>query len=209
MRPALIASLGLILFVAACSDSGSPSSPCGPDPALAARREACEFGAGAPATETIGDCTGDAIPIQHVVIIMQENRSFDQYFGHLPGHGQDDVDVPPPTATNPDPSGAPIPWHHEGAYCVADTDHGWVAGHRQWNDGRNDGFATTNATDADPTGQRAMGYYDQSDIPFYYDLASTFAMSDRYFCAVLGSTYPNRFFLAAGTSFGIVNTKVT
>jgi phospholipase C len=117
--------------------------------------------------------------------------------------------VPPADASNPAPSGAPIPWHHEPAYCVADTDHGWVAGHEQWNDGRNDGFATTNANDADPTGQRAMGYYDQSDIPFYYDLFSTFAMSDRYFCAVLGSTYPNRFYLAAGTSFGIVNTKIT
>jgi phospholipase C len=54
-----------------------------------------------------------------------------------------------------------------------------------------------------------MGYYDQEDIPFYYELASTFAMSDRYFSALLGSTYPNRYFLAAGTSFGIVSTKIT
>ena len=159
--------------------------------------------------ETIGDCTGDAIPIEHVVIIMQENRSFDQYFGHLPGNGQDDVDVPPANAANPAPSGPPIPWHHETAYCVSDTDHGWIAGHTQWNGGRNDGFPTADAIDADPTGQRSMGYYDQADLPFYYELASTFAISDRYFCPLLGSTYPNRYYFAAGTSFGIVTTKIT
>lgn len=209
MRTALAICLSVMLLaVAGCSSDDDPaatSSSCGTDAALAARREACEFGAGASAMETIG-CSGASIPIEHVVIIMQENRSFDHYFGHLPGHGQDDVDVAPASVTNPDPNGQPIPWHHESAYCVEDTDHGWSASHEQWNGGANDGFAVSNATDADPTGHRGMGYYDESDLPFYYELASTFAISDRYFCSLLGPTYPNRYYLAAGTSFGLVTT---
>jgi len=191
------------------SDGGlDAGTPCQEDPALAARRATCEFATGAAAPDTVGSCTGDAIPIQHVVILMQENRSFDQYFGHLKGHGQDDVDVAPEATNDPAPpnGGAAIPWHHESAYCVEDTDHGWPASHTQWNNGKNDGFARSNVTAKDPTGSRAMGYYDQTDIPFYYDLVSQFATSDRYFCSVLGPTYPNRLFLYAGTSFGAVTT---
>jgi phospholipase C len=205
MRVAISILVGLMLAVAGCSSGDETPNPCaGSDASLAARRASCEFAAGASTTQTIG-CPSEAIPIEHVVIIMQENRSFDQYFGHLPGHGQDDVDVVA-VASNPDPSGTPIPWHHETEYCVADTDHGWSASHTQWNHGRNDGFAITNADTGDPTGQRAMGFYEQEDLPFYYDLASTFAISDRYFCSILGPTYPNRYYLAAGTSFGIVTT---
>jgi phospholipase C len=144
---------------------------------------------------------------------MQENRSFDQYFGHLKGHGQDDVDVAPASTSNPGSTadggtGADIAWHHETEYCVHDTDHGWPASHREYDDGKNDGFAVANSVASDPTGSRALGYYEQADIPFYYDLASTFATSDRYFCSILGPTYPNRLYLMGGTSFGIVTTDV-
>ncbi|HEX7668503.1 MAG TPA: alkaline phosphatase family protein, partial [Polyangiaceae bacterium] len=188
-------------------DAGGGGPKCRPDPALAKHRDACEFVTGAVSSDTIGDCTGDAIPIQHVVLLMQENRSFDQYFGHLKGHGQDDVDVAPEGTENPAPGGvATVPWHHEPAYCLKDTDHGWRASHTQWNQGKNDGFAISNVDPKDPTGARAMGYYDQTDIPFYYDLAKTFAISDKYFCSVLGPTYPNRLFFYAGTSFGAVTT---
>lgn len=215
----LLMGIALSGPLAACSSSddgqkskqpihhGDAGARCASDAALATRRDACAFTTGAMAADTIGSCTGAAIPIEHVVILMQENRSFDQYFGHLPGNGQDDVDVPPATTQNPaGGGGAAIPWHHESNYCVTDTDHGWSASHTQWNGGKNDGFATTNANAGDPTGARAMGYYDQTDIPFYYDLAKTFAISDKYFCSLLGPTYPNRLFFFAGTSFGGVTT---
>jgi phospholipase C len=199
------------------SDAGTPgtdagSVPCGLTESLAAQRSSCGFKAGALPVDTLGTCAGKKNPIEHIVVIMQENRSFDHYFGHLPGHGQDDVDVPPASTVNPvgadagADAGTSAPWFHEPAYCVADTDHGWGASHGQWNDGKNDGFALTNRIAADPTGSRALGYYDQTDIPFYYSLASNFAISDRYFCSVLGPTYPNRLYLYAGTSFGIVTT---
>src|SRR2546421_207860 len=60
--------------------------------------------------------------------------------------------------------------------------------------------ATT--TPADPTGSRTMGWYDQTDLPFYYGMDRTFATGDRYFQSVLSQTFPNRFYLLAGTSFG-------
>lgn len=187
------------------TDAGS-AAPCRPDPALTPLREACRFDSGARVVDTIGACTGSAIPIEHVVILMQENRSFDQYFGHLKGHGQDDVEVAPEGTTNPTGDGGVVPWHHETAYCVQDTDHTWAASHAQYDDGKNDGFARSNVKPEDPDGARAMGYYDASDLPFYYDLAAQFAISDRYFASVLGPTYPNRLFLYAGTSFGSVST---
>jgi phospholipase C len=84
-----------------------------------------------------------------------------------------------------------------------------------WDGGRNDGFVQASAVAGagdpqgfDPTGTRAMRYYDDRDVPFYYQLASTFAISDRYFADLLGPTVPNRLYLYAGSSFGIVTDDV-
>src|SRR5207247_1379391 len=68
--------------------------------------------------------------------------------------------------------------------------------------GAMDGFTAANVDPNDPTGSRTMGFYDSSDLPFYYALYSTFAMADHYFCSALTQTFPNRFYLLAGTSFG-------
>ena len=65
-----------------------------------------------------------------------------------------------------------------------------------------DGFTAASATAADPTGSRAMGYYEQSDLPFYYSLYSTFASGDRYFASAPTQTFPNRMYMIAGSSFG-------
>ena len=183
---------------------------CASDPSLESRRDDCKFGPGALATDTVAACADSTMPIEHVIVLMQENRSFDQYFGHLKGHGQDDIDVPTGDVSNPaGDDGPPVVWHHENAYCVEDTDHGWQASHEQWNGGKNDGFARSNAKPVDPSGSRALGYYEQSDLPFYYQLAATFAIADRYFCSLLGSTYPNRMYLTAGSSFGVVTTEIS
>jgi phospholipase C len=136
--------------------------------------------------------SGPASRIQHVVVLMQENRSFDHYFGQQS------------SATNPNPlGGAPISAFHKSTYCeVADLDHSWNGTHQEWDGGRMDGFTAANAVPADPTGSRTMGYYDQTDLPFYYALDSTFATGDHYFASALTQTFPNRFYLLAGTSFG-------
>ncbi len=147
------------------------------------------------------------IPIDHVVVLMQENRSFDHYLGQLRRFDPTlDVEPLPEDASNPDPAnaaGAPIRAFHQAKLCeVADLDHSWNGTHKQWNSGRMDGFTKTNVDPNDPTGSRAMGYYNEQDLPYYYALYSTFAMGDRYFSSVLTQTFPNRFYLVAGTSFG-------
>ena len=66
-----------------------------------------------------------------------------------------------------------------------------------------DGFTAANVDASnDPNGHRTMGYYDSGDLPYYYALYRTFAIADRYFCSLLSQTFPNRFYLLTGTSFG-------
>jgi phospholipase C len=150
--------------------------------------------------------------IQHVLILMQENRSFDDYFGQLHFEGQLRTAPEPPGASNPNPvnpSGPPITAFHQTSYCeVADLNHSWTGVHQEINGGRMNGFTAANVDPADPTGSRAMGYYNSADLPFYYGLYSTFAIGDRYFASVPGPTYPNREYLFAGTSFGHIQNDL-
>lgn len=151
-------------------------------------------------------------PIQHVVVLMQENRSFDSYFGQLHFEGQVFTPPEPPGSNNPNPTapeGPPVKVFHQTAYCaVADLNHSWTGTHQEIDGGAMDGFTTANVDPADPTGSRAMGYYDGQDLPFYYGLYSTFAMGDRYFASVPGPTFPNREYLLAGTSFGHIQNDL-
>ncbi len=167
---------------------------------LAPQRQRCAFQAGAWPAETIGRDApvGESIPIDHVLVVMMENRSFDHYFGQLRARGVADVEAPRDGWSNPRADGTPVAPYHETAPCIRDVNHGWGGSFRQWNNGRNDGFVTTN----DPDGERAMGYFDDRDIPFYYGLARNFAIGDRYFSSVMGPTWPNRYYLLAATSFG-------
>ena len=176
-------------------------------PAGAVTAPRCTFGPGALPAQTMPNRPhGSAIPIDHVVVLMQENRSFDHYFGQLHYQGQPRSRPEPQRASNPDPtnpSGPRISAFHQTHYCeVADLDHSWSGTHREWNGGRMDGFTAQNQNPDDPTGSRTMGFYDSSDLPFYYALYGTFAMADRFFSSVLSQTFPNRFYLLAGTSFG-------
>jgi phospholipase C len=151
-------------------------------------------------------------PIDHVVVLMQENRSFDSYFGQLHFEGQPRATAEPRGASNPNPlneDAASIRAFHQTAYCeVADLNHSWTGTHQQLNGDEMDGFTATNVDPANPTGSRAMGFYDVRDLPFYYSLYSQFAMSDRYFASVPGPTFPNREYLLAGTSFGHIRNDL-
>ncbi|MEI8254189.1 MAG: alkaline phosphatase family protein [Deltaproteobacteria bacterium] len=171
------------------------------DSVLAARRTACEFGPGAWAAETLGTDVpiGAEIPIDHVLVLMMENRSFDEYFAHLPEAGQTDVEVPPAGWSNPRADGSPVAPFLDTTYCHNDLDHGWDGTHHEWNNGAMDGFVTAN----DPMGERAMAYMTQAQLPFYYGLATTFAVADHYYSSLLGPTFPNRIFMFAATSFGL------
>ena len=197
---------------ATVSPTASPTATASPTPTAtldrrkAAARSACAFSAGALPADTLDPDIprGDDIPLEHLVIIMQENRSFDHYFGRLPAAGHADVDGLPPDASNPDAGGNPVFSYHSTEYCIPDVEHGWNGTHQEWDEGHNDGFVVAN----DPGGERSMGYLDDSDLPFYYGLAKTFAIGDRFFCALLGPTYPNRFYFLTGTSDGRIDNAL-
>jgi phospholipase C len=143
--------------------------------------------------------------LQHIVVLMQENRSFDNYFGALNREGQP-ASEPGPTSRTRSATIAPF---HQTANCeVTDLNHSWTGTHAEINNGRMDGFPAQNAAAGDPGGSRAMGYYDSSDLPFYYGLANAFGVGDRYFASVPGPTYPNRFYELAGTSFGHIDNNL-
>jgi phospholipase C len=173
---------------------------------------ACTFGAGALPVDTLpaGTRHGAQVPIDTIVVLMQENRSFDHYFGRLHYRGKHRSEGEPLGASNPDPlGGAPITAFRQTRYCeVADLDHSWSGTHREWNGGAMDGFTTENVDPDDPSGTRAMGYYDKPDLPFYYALYKKFATADRYFCSVPSQTFPNRFYLLAATSFGHIRNDL-
>jgi phospholipase C len=178
----------------ASSDPSSIRAPLSPE---AAARAACRYGRGAMPSETLDRDMprGDRIPIDHFVILVQENRSFDHYFQSL---GRSDVDVAPLSYQNPDPSG-------EGQFlrpyllddlCLDDVPHNVIAVHHQVAGGQMNGFVAA----ANPGGRRALGYYDGGALNYYHWLANTFALGDRYFASVPGPTYPNRMFLLSGWS---------
>lgn len=206
MRFASSRGVLLLLMCAAACGSGDGGMESGQTGSKAQARRACTFSAGALPEETLGAEVpqGTQIPIDHIVVLMQENRSFDHYFGQLHNSGQARAEPLPGDAANPNPTGgAPVHPFHETRYCeLADLNHSWTGTHQSWDAGRMDGFTAANVDPLDPTGSRTMGYYTTDDLGFYYSLYSTFAIADRYFSSVMGPTYPNRFYLIAGTSFG-------
>jgi phospholipase C len=146
----------------------------------------------------------DTIPkIEHIVVLMMENHSYDNYLGVLPrGDGLRLDRHGVPTATNPDANGVAVRSFRMPSTCQA---HGrptqtWDASHTSFDGGRNDGFVRA-------SGHVAMGYWTGEDLPYYYELARTFPLCDRWFASCLAQTYPNRRFLVAGTAAGLVNNS--
>jgi phospholipase C len=174
---------------------------------------------------------GDFSSLQHIIFTMQENRSFDHYFGNLGLYRQSKgipgtVDTTPPGSSNPgfqdDPLTATKTYspYHLSTGCHENLSPSWNESHVQRNlkDPTStlatlDGFVHTAAQYArnrpdegntDIEGHRAMGYYDATNLPYYYELASQFAISDRMFASVLAATLPNRLYLLGGSSYGRV-----
>ena len=156
---------------------------------------------------------GSLRDIEHIVVLMLENRSFDHYFGSLAGvRGFDDpnaLTLPngksvfyQPDPKNPD--GHLLPWHLDthrtNAQALPSTGHSWAVQHASWNNGKMDNWLPAHrATDGDAVGPYTMGYYKWQDIPFDYALAHAFTLCDGYFCSVMGPTWPNRLYLMSGT----------
>ena len=139
--------------------------------------------------------------IRHVVVVVMENHSFDNYFGLLGrGDGFRLDTAGQPVNANPGPDGAAVRCYHAPSPCQANVQvsQDWVTSHRSWDQGRNDGFVLAK-------GSSPMAYYTETDLPFYYSLGRTFVLCDRFFCSTMAQTYPNRRFLMAASAFGLVN----
>jgi phospholipase C len=150
--------------------------------------------------------------IEHVVILMQENRSFDHYFGTMAGvRGFDD-----PTALilpngksvfhQPDthhPDGHLLPFHLDtkstSAQKIPSTSHAWSVQHEAWNHGKMDNWLPAHRKADKENGPFCMGYHKRADIPFQFALAEAFTICDGYHCSVLGPTWPNRMYWMTGT----------
>jgi len=151
-----------------------------------------------------GEATG-ALPFEHIVIVMMENHSFDNYFGMLPVRGQpaaDGFSFAPgstvPLNSNPYKDGFAYVQHATSNCQPVDITQAWTPTHEEIDGGRMDGFANVD------TGQ--MLYWDEADLPFYYSLANTFTLANRWYCSAPCQTYPNRRYLMAGTSSGVIET---
>ncbi|WP_427165490.1 phosphocholine-specific phospholipase C [Streptomyces sp. C1-1] len=147
--------------------------------------------------------TGSIEDVEHIVVLMQENRSFDHYFGTLRGvRGFGD---PRPAVTRQD--GKPVwyqadangkdilPFHPDaddlGLAFIQDLPHGWNDGHAAFNGGRYDKWVPSK-------GSTTMAYLTREDIPFHYALADSFTVCDAYHCSFIGSTDPNRYYMWTG-----------
>jgi phospholipase C len=189
------------------ADALPPPSPM--SDTHAGQRAACTFGPGAKVTDTLplSASARAAIPIKHVIVMMKENRSYDHMLGNLHTSGQPDAEAIPASFMNLDLNGLPVAPFALDTTCVNhDPGHQWDEMHLQVNHGAMDGFVTTGATSTQTDGHFVMGNYGEADLPFYYWLANTFALSDRHFPSVRSGTWPNRGFLLLGTADGVYCT---
>jgi phospholipase C len=193
---------------------------------------------------------GDLSKVNHIIIVMQENHSFDNYLGVLPYAPGTPYHQGPCAAndhscvdglncvrnpvdgtygchnSNSEAQGDEVFAFHSSDFCVlTDLDHLWSGAHQEANFldpnaalslSPNDGFVMVNDQSNQPDGgvesltdDETMSFYNEQDIAFYYALAETFAIDDRYFSSVLGPTFPNRSYLMAATSFGHLTTDET
>jgi len=179
------------------------------------RREFVKVALGASGALALSSCIGPPFPhprrhhlphpeqsgIEHIVVVMMENRSFDHILGWLPG-----ADGRRAGLSYATPDGVQHPTFHQtqlNGCGFKDPDHGYNGGRIQYNNGLMDGFLTDTNNDS-----FAISYYNEADRPFMGGLAQHYTACDRYFCGILGPTYPNRLFQHAGQTDRTSNTLV-
>jgi phospholipase C len=140
------------------------------------------------------------LPIDTFVVLMMENRSFDHYLGWLPGADGRQAGL---QFTNP--AGQKISTHRltfTQSCGFEDPDHSWDGGRTELDGGRMDGFLRAQS-DA-----FSIGYYEDADVPFTPHAAKAFTTFDRFFCSLLGPTYPNREYMHAAQSYGMMDNSL-
>lgn len=189
----LAASTAGVAALSACSSSSSSPvlSAAGPMPVPS--------GAGLPDPKSSG--------IDHIVVVMMENRSFDHYLGWLPG-----ADGRQAGLRFTDKDGATVDSFHLASTAgygyqscgQSDPDHSYAGGRVHFNNGANDGFLKT----VDSAGDHLpVGYFSADDLPFFKGCAENWTVCDRYFSGILSSTYPNRMYMHTGQTDRNSNTS--
>ena len=205
LRSGLLAGMTVAgASLASCGGSGAPAGPAGGRyqwqvPVVRRKPDSLPFPRRAAGTDTMPE-------IEHVVVLMMENHSYDNYLGML--RRGDGFTLGPdgrPNNWNPTSDGRrqlafPMP---NDCQLDGKPSQEWVAAHQQYDRGTNMGFVRS------PSGPVAMGYWDGEQLPFYYSLASTFPLCDRWFSSMLGQTLPNRRYLTAATSAGMVDDLIS
>ncbi|MDT4933747.1 MAG: phospholipase [Pseudonocardiales bacterium] len=144
----------------------------------------------------------DASGIDHIVVVMMENRSFDHFLGWLPG-----ADGKQAGLTFVDRYGIPHSTFHQTQYAscgFADPDHSYEGGRIELNNGKCDGWLKAGSNDS-----LAISYYTQPDLAFLGQAAAAFTACDRYFSATMAETYPNRFYQHAAQTDRLHNSTTT
>ncbi len=193
----------LFLSGALAAGAGAIVAGCGSSPATVSK---------AATTLPAGSDLG---AVEHVVFLMQENRSFDHYFGSYKGvRGFDDhpkgnlgsFSQPYAANTSRSPVGRQLPFHLDTATglgeCTHDLTHSWLPQHLSRADGTMDAFVRTHTStqfEGPGYGLLTMGYHNRSDLPFHYALADEFTLCDAYHCSIMGPTHPNRLMAMSGT----------
>jgi phospholipase C len=134
--------------------------------------------------------------IDHILFLIQENHSFDNYFGTYPNADGPPAGIELPLAPGGTPTVSPFHFTFE---LTHDIDHSWPAAHRAMNGGKMDGFIAAERT------LDTMGYYDRSDLPNYWAYADNFTLADRFFSSLAGPSLPNHLYTVAAQSGGLVN----
>ena len=167
--------------------------------------------------------------IQHIIFIVQENHSFDNYFGTYPGtNGISNISIPlnindtamgyvspyhlsatvpvsivgdelPPGISDPDDLTAAManptsPYHLSNESISKALSNAWAAAHKAYDNGKMDGFVTAEGSIL------TMGYYDNQDIPYYWDYANHYVLDDNFFSSEMGPSLPNHLYIASGAS---------
>ncbi|HEY8296094.1 MAG TPA: alkaline phosphatase family protein [Micrococcaceae bacterium] len=144
----------------------------------------------------------NASGIDHIIVVMMENRSFDHFTGWMPG-----ADGKQAGLTYADRYGVPHPTHHLADFQGCghpDPDHSYEGGRIQYNNGKNDGWLRAGEND-----EFAVGYYSSTDLDFWRQAGPDWTVCDRYFAATMAETYPNRFYQHAAATDRPHNSTVT
>ena len=139
--------------------------------------------------------------INHIIWIIQENHSFDNYFGTFPG-----ADGFPPSTCEPKlpgSHGCVAPFHMPKGAPNCDLGHSWRTAHAAYDNGKMDGYVWAEGS------PYTMGYYDDRDIPNYWEYARHFTLCDAFFSSLNGPSFPNHVFTVAAQSGGIIDNVAT